>query len=288
MDAVATSKSASDGDPASLPETGIVAGGRQTWRELALELWAYRELLAALIVRDLKVRYKQTVLGIAWVVLQPLLTSGLLALVFASVRDRESAAGPTLLYFLAALVPWNGFAQGVQTAALSLENSAHLLSKVYFPRLLVPAAGILAAGVDFAIAWLVFWFLAAWSGAGAGPLALWVGPLWVLQTLAAAGLGFTLAVLNAQYRDLKYVIPFLLQSGMLVTVLLADADLPWGLRWLVRCNPLAAVAETNRALLRQTWPDAALLSQGIAVALLLGWLGVTFFRRREAMLADIL
>ncbi|QGJ70210.1 Transport permease protein [Planctomycetales bacterium 10988] len=271
------------------PETVIVADQRDGWWQALREVLSYRELFWALTLRDLKVRYKQTALGIAWVVLQPLFTGGVLALIFSRFRSGQDAGAiEAMLFYLAALVPWNSFAQGVYSASVCMESEANLISKVYFPRIIVPTARVLASSVDFGITIVVLLLAALFTGYFTWGLLLAIPGLLLIQMLSACGIGYLVGILNAQYRDVKYVIPFLLQSGLLVSVLLSLEDWPAWLQPWLRFNPMAAVIETYRALVSHQPIDWPLVALGTMVSILLFVFGAWVFRRRETYLADVL
>lgn len=280
---------ASQSSDLSTEETFISPSIRSGWLHLARELWNYRELFIALAGRDLRVRYKQTFLGVVWVVLQPLLTGGLLALIFSRFRNvgnQQELNGA--LFFLAALVPWTCFATGVANASTSVENSANLMSKVYFPRLVVPAAYVMGSVVDFLLSFCTLLIMAGFEGLPIGKLILLAPYLLVVQVLAAIGIGAALSSLNAQYRDVKYVVPFILQFGMLSSVLLRLSDWPPQAQFWLSFNPILMVIETYRTLLAGQTPSLLLMMQGTFTAVLVFLFGVWFFRRREASLVDVL
>lgn len=269
--------------------TVIAAGGRERRRQELRDLWLYRDLFLAFLARDVKVRYKQTALGIVWVLLQPLLTGGVLALVFARIgAAREAGAGNTMLYFLAALTPWSAFASGVQNAAVSLETNAHLVTKVYFPRMLAPAACAGGAALDFLVMFPVVLLASALGGEFHPGHLLAMPGLLAIQLAAMLGAGLALGALNAQYHDIRYAVPFVLQAGMFATVLLPMAEWSPGVRLLMELNPMLGLVETHRALaMGLPVPFRALgISAASSLALLLA--GFEFFRRREARLADLL
>lgn len=282
-------------------ETVVSAELRLRVLQALRDLWEYRDLFVAFVVRDLKVRYKQTALGVVWVVLQPLITGVVFAAIFGLIKGEFSGLD-ALLFFMAGLVPWTSFQQGVQTASMSLETNANLVSKVYFPRLTVPAAHIIASLVDFAISFVVLLAIAILGGAFSSVLFVCVVPLLLVQLFAALGIGFFFASLNAQYRDVKYAIPFLLQIGMFITVWIPleqwrEGLIGFGPDWawlspylyeILSLNPMAAVVETYRAALGGTIVNWLLLAKGSIVSIALLGAGMRFFLRRERRLADIL
>jgi lipopolysaccharide transport system permease protein len=273
-----------------LAETVIMASRRVRPWELVQELWVYRELSSALILRDLKIRYRQTVLGIVWVVLQPLVAGGLLAWILAAIRGGPASHGaaPDWLLLFATLVPWTVFASGVSAASSSLESGANLVGKVYFPRLILPLSSVGSACVDGLVA--ACGLLACCLIVGIVPLELAAIMVISVPILVASalGLGSLLAALNAQYRDVKYMVPFLLQSAMFVTVLLPAAAWPESLAPLLALNPMAGPCAAVRASLAGDALPWALLACSATIAL--AWLivGIAVFRSREAVLVDCL
>lgn len=261
------------------------------WRAIDLrELWAYRELLYILVWRDLKVRYRQTLLGALWVMGQPLLTMGVFTLVFHRVGRIEGHAGiPYPVFVLTGLVPWSLFSSAVSTAGNSLIGSSHLISKVYFPRLLVPASAVIGAGMDLLVNLaLVLVVMTLYSVAPDHKIILL--PLFILVALGMAlGVGLWLSALNVEYRDVRVVIPFLLQSWMFMTpVAYPIQALPERYRALLRLNPMNGIVEAFRASLtggRMPWTELE-YSTIVTIAVLLS--GAYYFRRTERLFADVL
>ena len=278
---------------ASLSETVISPDPGVRFFQSLRDLWAYRDLFIAFVARDIKVRYRQTALGVIWVVLQPLMTGGLLAILFKSAGIMSDiGAMDSMLFFMAGLVPWTAFALAVQTSSTSMEVNANLITKVYFPRMLIPGAHVCGSLLDFIIAFSVLVVMAAFSGALRPALILVMPLLVIVQVMAATGIGLFFGALNAQYRDVKYVVPFLLQMGMLLTVLIPLDTWNSQLRPVLSFNPMAAVVETYRALLGLSGAaasvDSMLLVKGAVVSALLLVFGIWFFRKREAKMVDIL
>ncbi len=265
-------------DPVETPETVIEPGGG--WKPFDLrELWRYRELLGILVWRDLKVRYKQTLLGVAWALLQPALTMLIFTAVFSGLAN-DQAHYPLFAY--TGVLPWIFFATAITSAANSVVGAESLLSKVYFPRLIYPFAGVGAALVDFALGCILLVPLLAWYGvAPTWNLAL-VPLLVVLLTLAALGIGSLLAALNVLYRDVRYALPFLIQLWMFATptIYLDEAES------LFFLNPLTGLINAFRAALLGTplpWPE---IGYAAAVVLTLFLAGGLFFRRLEDSFAE--
>ena len=274
--------------PASGPKLTIVDPS-SGWAAPRLgDLWTYRELLFFLVWRDVKVRYKQTALGVAWAVLQPLLTMFVFSLFFGRLARMASDGLPYPVFNLAGLVPWTFFAFGLNEAATSVVGSRHLITKVYFPRLAIPLATVLAGLVDFAIAFLLLLLVMAWYGIVPGLEALFVIPLVLLAFVTALGVGLWLAALNVQYRDVRYVLPFLTQLWLFATPIVYPTSLvPAAWRPVYGLNPMVGVVDGFRwALLGSAPPGPALaVSACAALALALG--GIFYFRRMERAFADI-
>jgi len=255
----------------------------------ARELWHYRELLYFLMWRDIKVRYKQTVIGAAWAILQPLLTMIVFSVVFGHFLDVPSDGIPYPVFAYAGLLPWTFFSTALARAGGSLVYDANLLSKVYFPRLIVPAAAIMALLVDFAIAFsiLIGLMLAYDVSPGFALLAL---PLFTLLAIATTlGAGLWLAALNVKFRDVGYVVPFLTQFWLFITpVLYPSTVVPEQWRGLLGLNPMAGVVEGFRwALTGDGDVSTTLIAVSISVALFLVVTGIAYFRRMEDQFADI-
>ena len=253
------------------------------------EVWAYRELLYFLVWRDLKVRYKQTVLGIAWAVLQPLATTAVFAIFLGRLAGVPSDGVPYPVFAYSAMLPWQLFAHALTESSNSLVANERLITKVYFPRLVIPLATILAGLVDFALALVVGIGLMAWYGIALGPSIVAV-PLFVaLAVLTALAVGLWLSALNVEYRDVRYTLGFLVQIWLFATPVAYSSSLvPERWRPLYGLNPMAGVVEGFRwALLGHGQPPGALLgvSMGVTVVVLAG--GLWYFTRMERTFADV-
>jgi lipopolysaccharide transport system permease protein len=278
-------------DPCLPEDTSVVRIERSRgWVSLGLrELWSYRELTYFFVWRDIKVRYKQTVLGAAWAIIQPLFAMVIFSLFFGRLAKVPSDGIPYPIFSYAALVVWNFFAYGLTHGASSLVDSANLLKKVYFPRLAVPIATVLAGIVDFALAFGVLLGMMWYYGKIPTLHVLWLPPLLVLALITALGTTFWLCAMNVRYRDVRYVIPFLVQAWMFATPVAYPSTLlaePW--RTLYGLNPMAGVVEGFRwALLgTNTAPGPMIIASSlVAVALLLS--GAFYFRRVERTFADV-
>ena len=259
------------------------------WAPLKVrELWEYRELLYFLAWRDVKVRYKQTALGVSWAILQPFLTMVVFSLFFGRLAKMPSNGIPYPIFCYAALVPWTFFANGVTQSASSLVNSAHLIKKVYFPRLVIPIAGVFCGFIDFGLAFLVLIGMMLAYGFAPTPNIIWLPLLFLLAVVTSLGVGFWLSAINVQYRDIRYIVPFLIQMWMFVTPIVYPSSLlPEQWRTLYGLNPMAGVVEGFRwALLGTDKPGGIVLVSALAaVGLLVS--GLYYFRRMEKNFADI-
>jgi lipopolysaccharide transport system permease protein len=274
--------------PQELPELVIEAGRaeRHYWRDL----WRYRELLGFLAWRDIKVRYKQAVLGVAWAVVQPAITTAIFVFLFGNLAKMPSGGVPYPLLVLAGLLPWQLFAAALSGSSGSLVGNASLISKVYFPRLLVPLSSVGVALVDFAVVLVLFTGLSAWYGHW--PTWHWlVLPFFILLALAAAlGAGLWLTALTVRYRDFRFIVPFLLQVGVFVSPVGYRTDYFPNWRDLLALNPLTGVIDGFRWCLLGGTHDFS--AQGLGTSILLITItcvtGVWFFRRTERGFADII
>jgi len=269
----------------------VVIEPTKGWGALRLfELWRFRELLYFMIWRDLKVRYKQTALGASWAILQPLLTTVLFTVIFGRVAGLSSGGFPYPVFTLTALLPWNYFANAFTQSGNSLVNNQQLISKVYFPRLIVPVASSLVGLVDFAIGFVmllvmmfIYRVLPTWN-----ILAL---PFFLLiAIIAALGLGLWLSAMNVQFRDIRYVIPFLAQFWMYATPIVWPITMfPEQWRWVLGFNPMTGVVEGFRwAILGTTDAPLLLFLISSIVTIVLFWTGMVYFRRMERSFADII
>ncbi len=260
------------------------------WAPLHLrELWEYRELLYFLIWRDVKVRYKQTVLGAAWAIIQPFFTMVVFSLFFGRLAQVPSDGLPYPVFAYAALVPWSFFAYGLAQSSDSLVASANLIKKIYFPRLVIPISGVIAGLVDFALAFVVLVGLMLCYGITPTGNVVWLPLLLLLALITALGVGLWLSAMNVQFRDVRYVIPFLTQFWLFATPIAYPSSLldePW--RTLYGLNPMAGVVEGFRWALLGTAsaPGPIILVSALAAAILL-ISGLFYFRRMEKTFADV-
>lgn len=260
------------------------------WASLNLrELWEHRELLYIFTWRDIKVRYKQTVLGAVWVVLQPFLTMVVFSVIFGQLAKVPSDGFPYPVFVYCALLPWQLFSQAMTGAGHSLANNQHLISKIYFPRLLLPMSAVLAGLVDFGVSFLVLLGLMLFYGI-VPTAAILLLPLFILLAVVTAlAVGLWLSALSAQYRDVRHAIPFLTQIWMYGTPVFYSSNLvPQAWRPLFGLNPMAGVVEGFRwALLGRSEGVGVLVLVSAAVVVLLLVGGMLYFRRMERTFADV-
>ena len=264
------------------PQTGWTAAGLK-------ELWEYRELLYFLTWRDIKVRYKQTVLGAAWAIIQPFFMMVVFSLFFGYLAKVPSDGIPYPIFAYCALLPWQLFAHALTESSNSLVANERLITKVYFPRLVVPISAVLGGLLDFAIAFVILLLMMAYYG---------VRPTWAIVTLpaflllamlTALGVGLWLSALNVKYRDVRYTINFLIQFWLFATpVAYSSSIVPARWRAIYGLNPMAGVVEGFRwALLGKSTGPGALLAVSVAVVILILIGGLYYFRRMEAEFADV-
>ena len=268
----------------------VIEPRRRGWRTLDLrELWAYRELLWVLTQRDIKVRYKQTVLGVAWAVIQPVMTMVVFSIFFGRLAKMPSDGFPYPVFVYAALLPWTFFANAIGNSSNSLVGSANLVSKVYFPRLIIPLASVGAGLVDFAISTAILLLLMLAYGVG-WSVNLLLAPMLALAVIfTALGVGTLLSALTVAYRDFRYVIPFLIQLWMFVTPVVYPASLvPERWQWLFYLNPMAGLIEGFRAAFLGRPLDVVGLSTSFTVAVAFFLAGVLYFEKVERRFADII
>lgn len=280
--------------PAGVSATNL--GGELTviqpeigWRGLNLsELWDSRELLYFFVWRDIKVRYKQTVVGAAWAVLQPVCTMAIFTLIFGRLAKMPSNGVPYPIFVYAGLLPWTFFANAVSQSSQSLINQARLLTKIYFPRLYIPSACIGVGLVDFALSFCVYLVLMIWYAHIPGTTLLLLPLFLLLAAIASLGVGVLLSSVTVVYRDFRIVVPYLVQLGMFLSPVVYPPTLvPEAYRWILNLNPMTGIIGGFRgALLGQPFDWAAIaISAAVSVMLLVA--GVLNFRRMERRFADI-
>jgi lipopolysaccharide transport system permease protein len=253
------------------------------------ELWAYRELLYFFVWRDLKVRYKQTVIGAAWAVLQPFLTMLVFSLFFGRLAKLPTNGLPYPIFYYCALLPWGYFSVSLQNATNIVVEQQRLVTKIYFPRLVLPLSAVLSGLVDFLIAFAVLIGLMAYYRLSPGRAVLLLPGFLLLAILTALGFGLWLSALNAVYRDVRYVVPFLMQFWMFASpVAYSSLLVPERWRWLYGLNPMAGVIEGFRwALTGEGLAPGPLFAASVVgvVIVLIG--GLIYFRRMEGTIADV-
>ena len=253
-------------------------------------VWEYRELLYFLVWRDVKVRYKQTMIGIGWAVLQPLLTMLIFTVVFGNFAKIPSDGLPYPVFAYAALLPWTYFAQATARSGAGLVSNANLISKVYFPRLIIPIAAVLTPAVDFALSFLILLGLMVWFDI-APTLGVLVLPFFLLLTMMTAlAVGLWLSPINVRYRDIGHTIPFIIQFWMFASPVVYPVSLvPEQWRLLYSLNPMVGVIEGFRwALLGKANPDLMVMAVSSTVVLVLLLIGVVHFKRMERTFADVI
>lgn len=261
------------------------------WVSLQLrELWKYRELLYFLTWRDIKVRYKQTVIGAAWAILQPVMTMIVFSIFFGGLAKIPSDGVPYPIFSYAALVPWTFFAYGLGQASNSLVGSSNLIKKIYFPRLIIPLSSVMSGVLDFLLAFAVLIIMMLMFGIVPTVNVIWLPLLLLLAMVTSLGVGLWLSALNVEFRDIRYIIPFLTQFWMFLTPIAYPASLIENptIRALYGLNPMTGVVEGFRwALLgTDTAPGAVILVSSTAAVLLL-ITGAFYFRRMEKNFADV-
>jgi lipopolysaccharide transport system permease protein len=260
------------------------------WLELRLgEVWAHRELLYFFIWRDIKVRYKQTLIGAAWAVLQPLATMVIFTLFFGRLAKMPSYDLPYPIFFYAALLPWMYFSSALTNATATMVENQRVITKIYFPRLILPLASVLGGLLDFVIAFGLLVVMMVWYGIVPG-MSVVLMPLFLLLAIATAlGAGLWLSAMNALYRDVRYVVPFLVQIWMFASPVVYPSTLvPERWRWLYGLNPMAGVIEGFRwSLTGHGQPPDSLLYVSSCAVLVMLFGGIIYFQKMETTIADV-
>ncbi len=260
---------------------------RQYWQDL----WRYRELFYFLAWRDILVRYKQTAIGVAWALIRPVLTMIVFTVVFGGLAKLPSDGVPYPILVFSAMLPWQFFANALSECSNSLISNANLISKVYFPRLVVPTSAVIVSFVDFLISGIVLLALMAWYDFVPSWRILTLPGFILIAFIAAMGAGLWLAALNVKYRDFRYIVPFIIQFGLYVSpVGFSSSIVPEAWRWLYSLNPMVGVIDGFRwAILggqTQLYLPGFFLSTGLVVLLFAG--GVHYFRAYERTFADVI
>jgi lipopolysaccharide transport system permease protein len=261
------------------------------WVALKLsELWEYRELLYFFVWRDIKIRYKQTVLGASWAIIQPFFTMVIFSLFFGKLAKVPSDGIPYPIFSFAALVPWTFFSNGLLQGSNSLLTNSNMVKKIYFPRLSLPIAAVLAGGVDFLLSFLVLLGMMVFFGLAPTWNVVWLPFFTLLALVTSLGVSFWFAALNAQFRDIRYIVPFLIQAWLFVTPIAYPSSLldePW--KTLYGINPMAGVVEGFRwALLGTDTAPGPIILVSSLVAILMLISGLYYFRRMEKTFADVI
>jgi lipopolysaccharide transport system permease protein len=275
---------------ASAAYTVVIRPSKGFSKRDLVALWEFRELLYFLVWRDVKIRYKQTVIGAAWAILQPVMTMVIFTMIFGNFAKIPSDGLPYAIFSYTALLPWNYFAQAIARSGDSLVGDANLIKKVYFPRLIIPLAAVSSPLVDFCVSFFVLLAMLAWFGIVPGWGVLVLPFLLVLAFMTALAVGLWLSPLNARYRDIRYAIPFLIQLWMYASpVVYSVSIVPEQWRPIFSLNPLAGVIEGFRwALLGKGDPAIGTIMISACTVLLLLLGGMLFFKRMERYFADVL
>lgn len=276
-----------DDDPIST----IVIRPTRGWAPIDLkELWRYRELLFFFIWRDVKVRYRQTLLGATWVIARPLVLIGVFTIVFGRIANVTTLGIPYPLFAAAALIPWSLFHQGLLASSDSLVLSASLIGKIYYPRLISPIAAACTYLVDLGVGFLLLIGLMAYYGVAPSLRVLWIVPLSLLTLASALALGVWLSALNVRYRDIRFAVPFLIQTMMFVSPIgYSSVEISGAARLVYAINPMAGIADGFRwALLGADTRPGSLILISTATTILVGAAGLFYFRRAERTFADVI
>lgn len=272
-------------------ETKIVIEPGRTERNYWQDLWRYRELFYILSWRDIKVRYKQTVIGAAWGILRPLLTMIVFTVVFSRIAKLPTeGTAPYAILVYAAMLPWQFFANALTEASNSLIGNANLITKVYFPRLIIPASSVITSFVDFAISFALLFVLMAWYGYAPSWNIFFLPIFIILAFFTAFGVGLYLTALNVKYRDFRYIIPFIVQFGLYISpVGFSSQVVPEQWRRLYNLNPMVGVIDGFRwCILGESALDVNSILTAAIVAALFTWIGIRYFRKMEQGFADVI
>jgi lipopolysaccharide transport system permease protein len=278
-----------DAKPMEKPQVLRITPPSRWWVLPFGELWEYRELIYFFVWRDIKVRYKQTAIGAAWAVLQPFLTMLVFSLFFGRLAHIPSQGLPYPIFYYSALLPWMYFAAALQNATNTIVENQRLITKVYFPRLVLPFSSVLSGIVDFGISFLMYVAMMFYYGIHPGWALLMLPAFLLLSVLTALGVGLWLSALNAIYRDVRYVVPFLVQFWMFASPVAYPSSLvPAKWRWLYGLNPMAGVIEGFRwSLTGHGDPPGRLMLVSTAVLVVVLLSGVAYFQKMETTVADV-
>jgi lipopolysaccharide transport system permease protein len=253
------------------------------------ELWAYRESLYFLTWREIKVRYKQTALGFAWAIIQPLFMMIVFTLFFGNLAKVPSEGIPYPLFNYTALLPWTLFSEGITRSSMSVVQDYSLVNKVYFPRLVMPLSGVISPLVDFVIAFLILVAMMFYYDYAPTVSLLWLPAFIVLALMTSLGVGLWLSAINVKYRDIRYVIPFLIQLWLFASpVVYSSSLLPSRWQAIYGLNPMAGVIEGFRWSLLGTKPPSSLITISVLIVVVILISGAFYFRRSEKIFADVI
>jgi len=269
----------------------LIIEPNRTASDFIKELVRYRELFYFLAWRDILVRYKQTVIGIAWSVIRPFLTMVVFSVIFGRLAKLPSEGVPYPILVFSAMLPWQYFSNAMQESSNSLISGAHLISRVYFPRLIIPTSSVIVSAVDFLISLVLFGFLMLWYGFTPSINIVLMPFFFILATMAALGMGLWLSALNVKYRDFRHIVPFMVQFGLYVSpVGFSSSVVPDRWRLVYSLNPMVGVIDGFRWCIQG--PGSALylpgFSASVVMSVLLFWSGLKFFRRTERFFADFI
>jgi lipopolysaccharide transport system permease protein len=289
--AISAENSQPPGTTFQLPdEPLVVIQPSNNWNLLNLkDIWAYRELLFFLTWRDVKVRYKQTVLGAAWAILQPLFMMIIFTIFFGRLAGVDTGGIPYPIFALAGLVPWTFFSNTITASGNSLVGSAHLITKVYFPRLIVPAAAMMAGLVDFVLAFLLLIALMVYYRVPVTAQIVFLPVLVLMTALFGLGVGTWMSALNVKYRDVRFALPFVIQLWLFVSsVILPSSAIPAKWRWILLLNPMSGIIEGYRAALFGLPFDWPALGIAAVLTIVMLFYSVYSFGKAERSFADII
>jgi lipopolysaccharide transport system permease protein len=270
--------------------TTLIQPQQNTLANALAELWYYRELVLYFVWRDVKVRYKQTVLGVSWAILKPLVQMVVFTFIFSNIAQLDSEGIPYPIFNYSALVPWLFFTSSLTGATSSLVSSASMIKKIYFPRLVLLVSATLSNLVDFSLSLLFLFVLMAWFGVSLSWKIVFLVPLLLLSILTSLGISLWLAPLNVQFRDVRLATPFLIQIGLYLTpIVYSSSSLPAPFDRLYALNPMAGVVEGFRWALVNTEVQPGIPSlMSVGIALLLFASGLMYFVRMEKTFADVI
>jgi lipopolysaccharide transport system permease protein len=257
----------------------------------AKEIFKYRELLYTFVWRDIKVRYKQTALGVAWAVFQPLTSMVVFSIFFGNLAKVPSDGIPYPVFVFSGLLFWNYFSTALTNCSNSLIDNESIIKKIYFPRLILPVAAVGTPIVDFLVSWTILFFMMLFYDFRISFFSILVTPgLLILSAVSALGIGTFLAAVNSRYRDVRYILPFFIQLLLFITPVIYPVGIvPESLKWILFINPMTAVVEISRSLLfGGMHPNMALISISIISSIFLFVSGVFYFKKTESYLADLL